>query len=100
MAEKKPGSSRKKTSAEKEKLLVKPTKTVTPITQGSSAARAESLAVKQFDAVARKEEIENQIRRRAYELFEERGRREGFDKEDWAHAETEIRSRHQRGKSA
>lgn len=34
--------------------------------------------------------IEEQIRKRAYELYEEHGRREGFDQEDWARAETEI----------
>jgi hypothetical protein len=44
--------------------------------------------------------IEEEIRRRAYELYEERGRQEGFHEEDWARAETEILSRHQREKSA
>ena len=34
--------------------------------------------------------IEEQIRQRAYELYEERGRQEGFDQEDWTRAETEI----------
>ena len=28
-------------------------------------------------------ELEEQIRRRAYELYEARGRAEGFDQEDW-----------------
>jgi hypothetical protein len=41
-----------------------------------------------------------QIRRRAYELFEQRGRAEGFAQEDWARAEAEILARFQRGKSA
>ena len=44
--------------------------------------------------------IEDEIRRRAYELYEERGRQDGFQEEDWARAETEILSRHQREKSA
>lgn len=34
--------------------------------------------------------IEEEIRQRAYELYEKRGRREGFHEEDWTHAETEI----------
>lgn len=34
--------------------------------------------------------IEEEIRQRAYELYEERGRQEGFHQEDWTRAETEI----------
>lgn len=36
---------------------------------------------------------EYEIRRRAYELFEARGRRHGYDWDDWIQAETELRSR-------
>ena len=43
--------------------------------------------------------IEEEIRRRAYELYEERGRKPGHHNEDWARAEAEILSRH-RQKSA
>ena len=35
-------------------------------------------------------ELEYQIRRRAYELDEERGREDGHDEEDWLRAEAEI----------
>jgi Protein of unknown function (DUF2934) len=45
-------------------------------------------------------EIAEQIRVRAYELFEQRGRHEGHDHEDWARAEAEILSKYQREKSA
>jgi len=45
-------------------------------------------------------ELEEEIRRRAYELYEERGRQEGFHQEDWIRAEEEVRSRYQREKSA
>ena len=34
--------------------------------------------------------IEEEIRQRAYELYEGRGRQEGFHEEDWTRAETEI----------
>lgn len=34
--------------------------------------------------------IEEQIRRRAYELYEQRGREDGSDLEDWYRAEAEI----------
>ena len=44
--------------------------------------------------------LEEDIRRRAYELYEERGRVDGYEQEDWARAETEILARHQREKSA
>ncbi len=37
--------------------------------------------------------LEEQIRTRAYELYEERGREEGHDLEDWLQAEAEITGR-------
>ncbi len=40
--------------------------------------------------------IEDEIRRRAYELYEQRGREDGHDVEDWLRAEKEtkqVRSR-------
>ena len=36
------------------------------------------------------QELEHQIRSRAYELFEARGRGDGHDIEDWLQAETEL----------
>jgi hypothetical protein len=94
MAEKSPGSPRKRTSPKKEKALVKEPNAVTPIDGGAAPG------ARQFEASAFQNEIESKIRRRAYELFEERGRREGFAHEDWARAEAEVLSRYQRGKSA
>ena len=38
-------------------------------------------------------ELEHQIRLRAYELFEARGREDGHDIEDWLQAETELTKR-------
>jgi len=35
-------------------------------------------------------ELLDQIRLRAYELFEQRGRNQGHDLEDWLQAETEV----------
>ena len=34
--------------------------------------------------------LDEEIRRRAYELYEERGRGDGHEIEDWLHAEAEI----------
>ncbi len=37
--------------------------------------------------------VENEIRRRAYELYEQRGREGGHDLEDWLRAEKEVTQR-------
>jgi Protein of unknown function (DUF2934) len=36
-------------------------------------------------------DMQERIRQRAYELYEERGRHDGHDEEDWAQAEEQIR---------
>jgi Protein of unknown function (DUF2934) len=41
-------------------------------------------------AVNESQELEFQIRERAYELYEARGREDGHDIEDWLRAEEEI----------
>ena len=38
-------------------------------------------------------ELQEQIHRRAYELYEARGREHGHDREDWLQAEAEILDR-------
>ena len=38
-------------------------------------------------------DVEDQIRQRAYELYEQEGRQEGRDQEYWLRAEAEIRGR-------
>ncbi|HYX70437.1 MAG TPA: DUF2934 domain-containing protein [Terriglobales bacterium] len=37
--------------------------------------------------------MEEEIRRRAYQLYEERGGQHGFDQDDWLRAEAEVRTR-------
>jgi hypothetical protein len=44
--------------------------------------------------------LEAEIRRRAYELYEARGRGEGLDQEEWNRAEAEVLSRRRGVKSA
>jgi hypothetical protein len=83
MAGKTPGAPRKTASRKS-----KPATTVTPISQGNGAPS--SLP----------EDIQEQIRARAYELYEARGRQQGFHDQDWAQAEAEVLSRYQREKSA
>jgi hypothetical protein len=96
-----------------------PASTVTPISEGvkhgeiqNRAAQLEGNAPVGNQTSAQKtaeqktagqithHEIAQQIRVRAYELFEQRGRHEGHDHEDWAQAEVEILSKYQREKSA
>ena len=45
-------------------------------------------------------DLQERIRARAYELFELRGRREGYDQEDWRQAEAEVLAEFEREKSA
>ena len=45
-------------------------------------------------------ELEAEIRRRAYELYEQRGRVDGFASEDWLQAEAEAVGRKKQGDSA
>jgi len=40
-------------------------------------------------------DLEVQIRLRAYEIYEERGRIPGHEEEDWAQAEREVQARYQ-----
>jgi len=93
-----------------------PASTVTPIGPAGNLREAQSRGVTQADqrvhdlrdhdqrnqdhrnqAEAR---IEEEIRVRAYELFEQRGRHEGFHDEDWARAEAEVLAKYRRDKSA
>ena len=43
---------------------------------------------KQFSATP--VELEDAIRRRAYEIYEQRGRADGFELDDWVQAEAEV----------
>jgi hypothetical protein len=47
-------------------------------------------------AMNESQELETQIRERAYELYEARGRGDGHDLEDWLRAEEEITQKKRR----
>jgi len=49
-----------------------------------------------FGRTAAEENLEEQIRLRAYELYEARGRGDGHDVEDWLEAEAEITGKPER----
>jgi hypothetical protein len=54
-------------------------------------ARAQTTLAPKSDEPTVMIPIEQQIQRRAYELYEQRGRREGHDLDDWLQAEYEIK---------
>ncbi len=62
-------------------------KTTSP--NGSQTATAVTASAQPINIT----DLQEQIRRRAYELYEQRGRQHGFDAEDWFQAESEMRSR-------
>jgi hypothetical protein len=93
MAGKPPQKPRKTKSLKKGPA--QPTATVTPIEHAPRGAESTDRKLQAVEL-----EIQEQIRIRAYELFVERGRHEGHDREDWERAEAEVLSKYQREKSA
>ena len=91
----KPSKPRKTTSAKEGAAQKK--STVTPIGQGTNVAETSKPADHRPSGDQR---IEEEIRIRAYELFEQRGRLEGFHDQDWARAEAEVLAKYRRDKSA
>jgi DUF2934 family protein len=87
MARKSEGSPRKNTSSRK--TAAKQSNPVTPI-------REEKVAAAENGASQVHPGIEEEIRNRAYELYQERGGQHGFDQEDWRRAEEEILSKYHR----
>ena len=52
-----------------------------------------AVTAKSANAIGTPQDTLEQIRRRAYELFEQRGCQHGFDEQDWLQAESEILAR-------
>lgn len=82
----------KKSSSER-KLSSKKQTTVKNGATATATQRNGDTAV----VIVRTEINEIEVRQRAYELYEARGRQDGFDWEDWIRAETEVRSRQKAG---
>ena len=93
MATKPPNKPRKTPSSKQGAAQTK--STVTPIAQANTGTDSKSRGFQSMD-----HRIEEEIRIRAYELFEQRGRQEGFHDEDWARAEAEVVAKYRRDKSA
>ena len=78
-----------------------PGSTVTPIGPAGTLRETQNRGVAQAEQRIQVDvRMEEEIRIRAYELFEQRGRQEGFHDEDWARAEAEILAKYRRDKSA
>jgi hypothetical protein len=74
---------------------------VTPIAQRSNGTEPSSRGFQAVNKkITRDQRIDEEIRIRAYELFEQRGRQEGSHDQDWARAEAEVLTRYRRDKSA
>ncbi len=93
MAEKPSEKPRKSTS--RKKTAAPKASNVTPISQAGN-----NLGPNDSKPRATEPVLVEQIRFRAYELFVERGRLDGFDQEDWARAEAEILAKFHQEKSA
>lgn len=101
MAEKTPGTGRK---SAKRKTTPNQTSTVTPIDQRPQVSSSNGAAFSSLSGNAQSSaidpEIQEQIKARAYELYEQRGRQHGLHQEDWKRAEAEVLARYRRDKSA
>lgn len=75
------------TDAASEKLAADEQRIAEELKKHQATQHARSLLATEPD-----QNLEEEIRRRAYELYEERGRDDGHDLEDWLRAEAEITS--------
>jgi len=98
MAEKTRGRARKSTS--QKQTTNQRLANVTSISQGGLSQSENSAEYNEARVQASEPALLELIRVRAYEIFEERGRLDGFDLEDWARAEAEVLARFQQEKSA
>ena len=97
MAVKKTGGATPRKPTRSAKQTTNPT---TPIEAPGHSASQTVSTVEPTVATSRNAVIEgnatvnvDEVRRRAYELYEERGRQHGFHNEDWYRAEQEVRAR-------
>ena len=66
-----------------------------PASPTTRAKRAVSVPAENANNGAN-ESLEDAIRSRAYELYEQRGRQHGLDQQDWFRAEAEVRAQFSR----
>ena len=89
----------KRTRTTKKNSEAKPTETVTAQVETAAAtAPAPKAATPKKEAATatvntRAVDIQEEIRTRAYHIYEQRGREHGYDFDDWLLAESEVLSR-------
>lgn len=88
-----------KTTGRSKKSPNKSLKEPIPITSGTTSLHPGSSSM-HAENMLRTPGIDEEIRRRAYELYEERGRQQGLEVQDWVRAETEILSKYNTERSA
>lgn len=69
-------------------------------TSSTSTQPAEISLVPEVKKIPTPINLEEEIRRRAYQLYEERGHVSGYEQEDWVAAEREVTARYNRKQSA
>jgi hypothetical protein len=84
------GSGRPRKSSSAKKPLKQPIPIDSGTSQTTSSINPDHPQTQEFPG------IEEEIRVRAYALYEERGRQDGLDREDWVRAETEILAKYRK----
>ncbi len=64
-----------------------------PRTRTTHSESSQPPAKRPMSAATASANLEEEIQRRAYELYELRGREDGFAEEDWIRAEREVQDR-------
>ena len=86
----------KKTTGTKTTSSRKPRTTQNRVTPIDRASENGASSVETFPSATIHPGLEEEIRQRAYELYEERGRQDGLHDEDWARAQTEVLQRYRK----
>ena len=55
--------------------------------------RAQNSSDRNSQKIGASESVQQQIRHRAYQLYEQRGREDGHDVEDWLQSESEVKAK-------
>ncbi len=79
---------------------VTPNKQVIQMPEPSAAATATVPSETKKNTPPVSIDIQGEIRRRAFELYEQRGCTPGYEQEDWAQAEREVLARQNKQQSA
>ncbi len=87
-------------AAEPARAEIKPEVTVTPAVKAAPEPRKKLEVVKTEPRRVVPINLEDEIRRRAYELYQQRGAAPGSESEDWLAAEREVRQRYHQQQSA